>query len=392
MQSHIHRFMARLAACCTFPFAAAASAASLDVSPYFPAYGQTISVELSNAGPAPYLPAARYRRDGATITLEIEQIAGGYFGPRSDMAYMPVSLGELAPGHYTVQAKLFDIGHPDAPPRLFTQDIDVAPPDAPGVYAVPRTPGAYEGFQLVVKADGPIDASSLRTTVTGNAIRVDFDFSGDPAAPSFASVKVAGVGPGGYRAEAFGRAPNMMAAPRRFAGDFGVDSTTTVVEYYSPKLDHYLVSAWPDEIAGLDADPRAAFQRTGEQFKAWLHASHAPASAVPVCRFYAGGPNSHFYTADANECQYLKSLEQKQRADAVAKGQTFRGWQFEAIAFYAIASQDGGCLAGTRPVYRDYNDRAAEGDSNHRFMVSPAMREAMKMGWADEGVAFCSPL
>jgi hypothetical protein len=387
MRSHIQCALALGAAL----FAAAAGAASFDINPSFPAYGQAVTVELSDAGPAPYVPATRYRRDGRTITIELEQIAGGFFGPRSDMAYIPVSLGELAPGHYTLQAKLFDIGNPDAPPRLFTQGIDVSAPDAAGVYAVPRNPGAYEGFELVVKADGPIDAASLRATVSGSSVRVDFDFSNDAAAAHFATVKVPGVAPGGYRVEAFGRVPPVMTT-RRFTGDFGVQSTSTVVEYYSPTLDHYVVSAWADEIAALDADPRGAFERTGEQFKAWLHAGDAPVAAVPVCRFYASGPNSHFYTADPGECQYLKSLEQKQRAEAVAKGQTFRGWQFEAIAFYALPPQGGNCAAGSRAVSRSYNDRAAENDSNHRFMVSPAMRAAMQMGWADEGVAFCSPL
>ncbi|HUQ29452.1 MAG TPA: hypothetical protein VM051_12720 [Usitatibacter sp.] len=387
MQSHIQRVLAIGAAV----FSAAAGAASFDVNPAFPAYGQPVTVELSNAGPAPYLPATRYRRDGRTITIELEHIAGGFFGPRNDMAYMPVSVGELAPGPYTLQAKLFDIGNPDLPPRLFTHAINVSAPDATGVYAVPRNPGAYEGFELVVKADGPIDASSLRATVSGNSIRVDFDFSTDAAAAPFAAVKVAGVAPGGYRVEAFGRVPPMMAT-RRFAGDFGVQATTSVVEYYSPSLDHYVVSAWADEINALDADPRGSFQRTGEQFKAWLHAADAPAAATPVCRFYASGPNSHFYTADPGECQYLQSLEQKQRAEALAKGQTFRGWQFEAVAFYALPAQGGKCPAGSRAVARSYNDRAAQGDSNHRFMVSPAMRAAMQTGWADEGVAFCSPL
>ncbi|MBC8023177.1 MAG: hypothetical protein H7Y14_08670 [Burkholderiales bacterium] len=392
MQSHTSRVFTHVVAFALNAFAACAGAAGIEVNPAFPAYGQDISVQFADTGPAPYIPATRYHRNGGTITLELERIAGGYFGWRSDMAYLPVALGELAPGRYTVQAKLFDISNPDAPPYLFTHGIDVAAPDAPGVYAVPRTPGAYEGFQLVVRADGPIDASSLRATIAGSSIRVDFEISSDPAAPSFATVSVAGVMPGGYRAEAFGRVPGVMVPARRFAGDFRVDSTTTVVEYYSPKLDHYLISAWPDEIAALDADPRAAFQRTGERFKAWLRAADAPASAAPVCRFYASGPNSHFYTADAGECQYLKSLEAKQRADATSKGQSFRGWQFEAIAFYAAALQGGSCPAGTRAVYRAYNNRAAQEDANHRFTASGTMRAAMRMDWADEGVAFCSPL
>jgi hypothetical protein len=392
MQSHIRRIFATGLACLLATFATIAGAASLDVNPNFAAYGQAISVTLNDIGPAPYFPVTRYHRDGANISIEIEHMAGGYFGPRSDMMYMPVALGELAPGHYNLQAKLFDINDPAAAPRLFARGLDIAPPDSTGVYAAPRMPGGYESFELVVVADAPVDPASVKATVTGSAIRVDFDYSTDASAKPFASVKVHGLQPGSYRAEAFGRVSTAMVPARRFVGDFNVDSTSSVVEYYAPNLDHYVLSAWPDEVDALDADPRASFERTGERFKAWLHVNDAPAIAAPVCRFYASKPNSHFYTADADECQFLKSLEQKQKAEASAKGQAFGGWQFEAVAFYALVPQQGQCPVGSIPVYRAYNNRAAQEDPNHRFTVTVAMREAMAKSWVDEGVAFCSPL
>ena len=68
-----------------------------------------------------------------------------------------------------------------------------------------------------------------------------------------------------------------------------------------------------------------------------------PRAHVPVCRFYASGPNSHFYTADPSECNYLKGLETKQRGDAQAQGKKFEGWTFEAIAFYVLLPQNGEC-------------------------------------------------
>ena len=364
--------------------------AGLEVNPVFPSYGDPVALELNQVGPAPWVPATRYRREGNSITLEMENAAGGLFGPPSvDMQYMPVQIGELAPGRYAVQARLYDLGDPNAAPRIFTHSLEVAAPDQQGVYSVPRAPGALQGFELVVRADAPIDAKSLRASVSGGNVRIDFSYSTDNSAPSFAAVKVAGLVPGTYRAEAFGTNGNIVGAVKRFAGEFNVSNTSPVVEYYAPALDHYLVTAWPDEVAALDAG--TAFKRTGQQFRAWLRASDAPAYAVPVCRFYASGPNSHFYTADAGECQFLKSLEQKQKAESQAKGQPFAGWQFEAIAFYAIAPQGGACPAGTSPVNRVYNQRAAENDSNHRFTVTPSMRLAMTREWADEGVAFCSP-
>jgi len=388
MPSHIARTFARLFACSAAAFAAAASA-GVEVNPDFPVYGQAVSVMLSDVGADPYFIATRYRRDGANIVLEVEHASGGYFGYRPDTGYVPVSLGELAPGHYNVQAKLFDISDPDAAPLLFTRGIDVAPPESPGVYSVPRNPGANEAFQLVVVADGAIDASSLRATVTDSSIRVDFTYSTNGSAPKFGNVKVPGLAPGAYAVEVFGKNPAFFVNPTRFSGSVGVDATTTVAEYYSPRLDHYFMSAWPDEMVALDAG--MGFMRTGETFKAWLRQGDAPGYAVPVCRFYASGPNSHFYTADPGECQFLKSLEAKQKAEANTKGQPFGGWQFEAIAFYALAPQGGTCPANTLPVYRAYNRRAEQGDSNHRFTVTSRMRVAMQVGWADEGVAFCSP-
>ena len=370
--------------------ALAAGPASLDVNPVFPAFGQEVSLQLNNVGAPPYLPATRYQVNGNTITLEIEHAKGGYFGWPSNVGYTPVALGELAPGSYTVQARLYDIGEPTAPPLLFTRAMDVAPPDKAGVYSVPRNAGAYENVRVVVNADGPVDASSLRATVSGFTVRVDFEFSSDPAARPYASTDLRGLAPGAYRVEAYGSHRNVMAPPRRYDGSLAVDTATTVVEYYSVELDHYFVSAWPDEVAAIDAG--AAFKRTGERFKAWLKAGDAPGYAVPVCRFYASGPNSHFYTADAGECQFLKSLEQKQKAEAVAKGQSFRGWQFEAIAFYALAPVNGQCGGNTRAILRAYNNRAAQEDSNHRFIAQERAGVGLPTGWAAEGVAFCSPL
>src|SRR5258706_7648678 len=179
----------------------------------------------------------------------------------------------------------------------------------------------------------------MHATIDGGLVRIDFDYSLDGSKPSCATRKLAGLAPRAWRVEAYGHNSGIASPGRELNGSFTVDAASTVVEYYSRQLDHYLVTAWTDEIAALDAG--TAFKRTGERFKAWLRAADAPAYAVPVCRFYASGPNSHFYTAAPGECQYLKSLQQKQAADAAAKGQPFPGWQFEAIAFYAVAPENG---------------------------------------------------
>ncbi len=254
----------------------------------------------------------------------------------------------------------------------------------------------------MVRSAAYFDATTLRSTLMGNVVRVDFDYDGSapvvsgasapPGMTSFASVKIAGLPPGSYSVEGWGRERNGGNPQRYFASQVAIGATVQIVEYYAESLDHYFMTAWPDEVAGLDASPQAGFKRTGQSFKAWLRADDAPYGAVPICRFYASGPNSHFYTGDAAECQGLKALEQKQRADAASRGEPFTGWQYEAIAFYGLVPLAGKCPGDTQPIYRDYNMRAQQNDSNHRFLFNPQLRAAMMMGWTEEGVAFCAPL
>jgi hypothetical protein len=209
---------------------------------------------------------------------------------------------------------------------------------------------------------------------------------------TFGAAGVAPLQPGMYRVEGWGR-PSTGGEPQRyFTRDFAVSSEVPVIEYYSEALDHYFLSAGADEIALLDRGAQGDWKRTGQRFKAWARASDAPVMAQPVCRFYARGPNSHFYTGDKAECDFLKGLEQRQRAESNAKGTQFLGWQYEGIAFYAVVPQANvACPAGMLTVYRAYNNRAAQMDSNHRFTVTGLQRAAMTMTWADEGPALCSP-
>ena len=97
---------------------------------------------------------------------------------------------------------------------------------------------------------------------------------------------------------------------------------------------------------------------------------------LPVCRFYARGPNSHFYTIVAQECAAVK-LDP--------------GWHYEGDSFFAISAPAvGSCASGTSPIYRVYNGRFAQNDSNHRFVVKVALYQQMiAQGWIGEGVAMC---
>jgi hypothetical protein len=376
----------------------AAAAFTVAPSPAIPSYGEPVTIQLEGQSVFVFLPATRYTRSGSTIVVDYEYMPGD-FGPFSpQFGAAQVSVGELPAGNYTVYARLIDMDHPSDVATSTTANIAVAPPQDWGLYSVPRQPHANDDVQLTVRSAAYFDPASMRASVSGNTVRVDFRY--DPNAPvggpipqgmtSFASVSAGHLAPGVYHAQGWGTPVTGGDAKQYFSLDFTVDPSSTVVEFYQEKLDHYFMAASPDEVDLLDAGGQGGWKRTGQSFHAWLRAADAPAGTQPVCRFYAAGPNSHFYTIDPAECAGLRALEQSQRAAASASGTQFLGWGYEGTAFWAVPPQGGACPAGTDPVWRAYNGRAAENDSNHRFTADPRQRAAM-MGWIDEGVAFCSP-
>jgi hypothetical protein len=154
-----------------------------------------------------------------------------------------------------------------------------------------------------------------------------------------------------------------------------------VVEFYNADLDHYFITAGLGEAAALDKGIAGSWRRTGYDFKAGGNAA--------VCRFYGSqspGPNSHFHTADANQCDFLRQL-------AASTPATQKRWNFEGLRFVSIQPINGACPLGTQPVYRAYNNGFARGiDSNHRISSSrTAIQEVLSRGWIDEGVVMCAP-
>ena len=160
------------------------------------------------------------------------------------------------------------------------------------------------------------------------------------------------------------------------------------IEYYHAALDHYFVTAFPDEITKLDNGVFAGWQRTGQSFKV-AASNETLAGGTPVCRFYGSpksGLDSHFYSASPAECS---AVEQK-FPDA---------WLLESnnvFQVYLPNTTTGACPSGSVPIYRAWNNRI---DSNHRYTTSLATLQAMvARGYIAEGygpasapVAMCSP-
>jgi len=189
--------------------------------------------------------------------------------------------------------------------------------------------------------------------------------------------------------------PTDLADIAAYIASFGAPpqpppGAVTAVEYYYADWDYYFETAFPDEIAGLDAGAYGGvWKRTGQTFYVWpsdvLTASAVPALdaqpsavnplAVPTCRFFTtffAPKSSHFYTPNAPECDGLKATSQV--------------WQFESIAFYiALIDVNGLCPFGTVPLYRMYNDGMG-GAPNHRYTTSLAtLNQMIAAGWLFEG-------
>ena len=165
-------------------------------------------------------------------------------------------------------------------------------------------------------------------------------------------------------------------SPKNFAGQTGTvpGLGNAVTEFYNTILNHYFLTANAIEAASIDGGGSGpGWQRTGETFKS--------GGSNAVCRFFgvqaAGGPNGHFYTADADECTQVK-LDP--------------GWHFESLDFAITPPLPGGvCPQGLVNVYRAYNNRFAQHDSNHRITTNINTYQAqIALGWKGEGVVMCA--
>jgi hypothetical protein len=162
-----------------------------------------------------------------------------------------------------------------------------------------------------------------------------------------------------------------------------------VVGFHDPNRNHFFRTANPEEAAALTANPSQGFLHNGDDFNAWSRAAY-PAGAVPFDRFYGSvtpGPNSHFYTGIPAESAALKQLQYIQPDDLPR-------WNFEETAFAAyVPDAQGNCPAAAPvPVYRAFNNRAAQADSNHLLTTNASLyNQTVASGWNAEGKVACVP-
>ena len=150
------------------------------------------------------------------------------------------------------------------------------------------------------------------------------------------------------------------------------------VEYYNASLDHYFMTADANEVSILDAGIAIpGWQRTGYTYKVYPPESTLGTAA---CRFLGKqgvGPNTHFFTILANECQDVKNNPL---------------WIFEGLVFRTEGPDAiGACAANRIPVIRMYNNGKG-GQANHRYLTSHSEVGVMLgQGWMVEGPVFCTP-
>ena len=132
-------------------------------------------------------------------------------------------------------------------------------------------------------------------------------------------VQSTGCNLGGYKGQTI-RIKFTATTDSELLTDFFVDDVTLVVtrtsapatsvhviEFYNTNLDNYFITADSSEAAAIDGGSAGpGWSRTGNTFKS--------GGSTSVCRFYGSqspGPNSHFYTVDADECASLKQLQRQ---------------------------------------------------------------------------------
>jgi Repeat of unknown function (DUF5648) len=169
----------------------------------------------------------------------------------------------------------------------------------------------------------------------------------------------------------------LLPAAAFFAGVRPDPDVITVQEYVNDLTGHYFLVSDALEKQAVDSGAEGAgWHPTGFQFSAYgATTGRAPGN---VCRFYAPGPNSHFFTASPFECDLLRDHPEL-------------GWIYEGVRFEVFVPVNGACAANLVPVHRFYNNRAQFGDTNHRYSGDDATRAEMQAkGWIDEGIAFCA--
>ncbi len=254
-------------------------------------------------------------------------------------------------------------------------------------FALLESPQPYEPFTVAFSVDNVFElVEYVSVDVVDNEIIINLqvaEIGFIPPQSPVSEVEIQGLPPGAY---------SFVVRALGYLGNARYEQTTTplaaviipeirrpnpVYSFFNTRTQRYYSTFDYAEAEQLH-DSRD-WNTVDRGFFAWYpNDTGNPESAQPVCKFYSLTVDSHFYTADPDECSALRALP-----DA---------WTYEGIAFEALVPTGGICPTGTDPVWRLFNNRDAEQQTNHRYVASQeTARTMMAAGWIGEGVVFCSP-
>jgi dienelactone hydrolase len=253
----------------------------------------------------------------------------------------------------------------DLPYLAISGSADVVAPAEETALGMTRLTGVRQ-FVVLQGVQHGFDVASTNDIFTWSLTFLNAYVDDNPLARA-TSARMTRVAGGGDDVLLLDRAEPLPAAP----------GEAPAVEYYNASLDHYFMTADPNEIGILDAGVQIpGWTRTGYEFKVY---SPTSSQGIPACRFFGKpgvGPNSHFFTILANECEDTMNNPL---------------WIFEGLVFRTDKPNDiGACNVDRVPVVRMYNNGKG-GQANHRYLTSHSEIGSMLLqGWIIEGPVFCS--
>jgi hypothetical protein len=214
------------------------------------------------------------------------------------------------------------------------------------------------------------DCSVGRAVAAGASCTLNLTFAPAAAGPRSAQVVVDAP-----------QLASLVALPLRGRGIDTTRGSVEAIEFFHAARNHYFLTTVPEEAAHIDSGGVGpGWARTGQRFRVWPVEAEAPVGAADVCRFFGTphlGPEAHFFTANAVECDLLKHN---------------RYWIDEGLAFRTLPAVGDACPAPYVPVTRLYYEGADATAVRHRYVRDASLVPAMlRSGWRVEGVAFCSP-